>query len=194
MRRRDFIKVTAASGAALIIPPALLHGATVSPRLRDPDVKLLANEALNAARMAGASYADIRINRYRNQSIGTREQRVTNISDNENFGFGIRVIVEGTWGFAASNLVTKDEVANVAKQAVMIARANKVIQREPVQLAAVPAYQDVWKTPMKKNPFDVPIADKVALLLHLNEEALKVNGVSFCSSFMQLANEHKFFA
>ncbi|TAK53994.1 MAG: TldD/PmbA family protein, partial [Bacteroidetes bacterium] len=68
------------------------------------------------------------------------------------------------------------------------------IQKEPVQLAKVPAYQDIWKTPIEQEPFTVPIADKVALLLRINEEALKVKGTSFCSSRMNMAKEHKFFA
>ncbi|HEV8537914.1 MAG TPA: TldD/PmbA family protein [Bacteroidota bacterium] len=194
MKRRDFVKLTAASGAMLMVPRAF--SGTQDPRVKfsDPDLKTLSDEALNAARMSGASYADIRINRYRNQSINTREQRVMNISNNEDYGFGIRVLVDGTWGFAASNNVSKDEVARIANEAVAIARANKVIQREPVQLAPVPAYQDVWKTPIKIDPFEVSIADKVGLLLQINEAALKAQGVSFCSSSMQIANEHKFFA
>lgn len=190
MKRREFVKITAVSGAALMMPVSVLRGGAFS----DPDLKTLADAALNTSRAAGASYADIRINRYLNQSVSTREQRVMNISNNESYGFGVRVVVDGTWGFAASNIVTRDEVARVAKQAVMIARANKIVQREPVQLAPVTAYEETWKTPIMKNPFDVPVADKVALLLQLNAEALKVQGVSFCSSFMQMANEHKFFA
>ncbi|HTK82064.1 MAG TPA: metallopeptidase TldD-related protein [Bacteroidota bacterium] len=194
MKRRDFVKLTAASGAAFILPGSLLSRQAPSPQFSDPDLRVIADEALNSARMSGASYADIRINRYRNQSIATREQRVTNISNNEEYGFGIRVIVEGTWGFAASNIVTKEEVARVAKEAVLIAKANSVIQKEPVKLAPVPSYQDVWKTPIKINPFDIPVSDKVGLLLQLNQEALKTKGVSFCTSSMQIANEQKFFA
>ena len=194
MKRRDFVKLTAASGAALVLPTALLSRQQGTPNFSDPDFKKLADEALNAARRSGASYADIRINRYRNQSVNTREQRVMNVSNNENYGLGIRVLVGGTWGFAASNNVTAAEVALVAQAAVTIAKANKVIQKEPVELAPVPAYQDVWKTPIKVNPFDVSIADKVALLLQINAEALKTKGVSFCSSSMQIAHEHKFYA
>jgi TldD protein len=194
MKRREFVKLTAASGAALLLAPPPLRFQQPATPFSDPDVARLADVALEAARGEGASYADIRINRYRNQSVGTREQRVTNISANESFGFGVRVIVDGTWGFAASNVVTKEEVVKVAKAAVKIARANRGIQKEPVQLAPVPSYNETWKTPVKTNPFDIPVADKVALLLGLNEEAMKVAGVSFCSSFMQVANEHKFFA
>ncbi|MBI4548470.1 MAG: TldD/PmbA family protein [Ignavibacteriae bacterium] len=194
MNRRDFIKIAAASGAMLIVPKPFGHGQDTAPQFSDPDVKKLADEALNTAKMSGASYADIRINRYRNQSISTREKRVISISNNENFGFGIRVLVDSTWGFAASSNVTKDEVARIAKEAVLIAKANRFLQKEPVQLAPVPPYQDVWKTPIKINPFDIPISEKVALLLRINEEALKVKGASFCSSFMQIAMEYKFFA
>ena len=194
MKRREFIKVTATSAAFLFVPRVVSHHRSPAVKFSDPDLKGLADEALNIARMKGASYADIRINRYRNQSISTREQRVTDISNDESYGFGVRVLVAGTWGFAASNRVTKDEVARVAEDAVKIARANKHLQKEPVQLAPEPAYQDVWKTPVKINPFDVPVTDKVGLLLRINEESLKVKGASFCSSWMLMANEHKFFA
>src|SRR5262245_44151337 len=113
MKRRDFVKLTAASGAIILIPSGLIRSRDQS--FSDPCLARLADDTLTAARSAGATYADIRINRYRNQSVATREKRVTNISDNENYGFGIRVIVNGTWGFAASNIVTRDEVAKVAK-------------------------------------------------------------------------------
>src|ERR1041385_630441 len=193
MKRRDFIVLTDASGAALMLPRSLTRGSD-QIKFSDPDFQTLADEALNTAKMKGASYADIRINRYLNQSISTREKRVLNISNDESYGFGVRVLVDGTWGFAASNVVTKDEVSRISGEAVQIAKANKTLQKEPVQLARVPAYQDVWKTPIQSNPFNVPISDKLGLLLRINEEALKVPGASFCSSFMQMANEHKFFA
>jgi TldD protein len=158
------------------------------------DNKALADEALNSAKSLGASYADIRINRYRNQSVSTREKRVQNVSDRENFGFGIRVLVNGTWGFAASNIVTKQEVIRVAGEAVLIAKANAVLQTEPVQLAKVASYRDSWKTPVQIDPFEIPISEKIDLLLELNAEALKVKGASFCSSSMAMAAEQKYFA
>ena len=194
MKRRDFIKLSAASGAVLVLPGALSGYAPpplVSP---DADMKSLADEALTTARMKGASYADIRINRYRNQSISTREDRVQGVSDNESYGFGVRALVDGTWGFAAGNFVTRDEISRVAEQAVAIAKANRILTREPVQLAPVPAYTDTWKTPIVTDPFAVPIEEKVDLLLRINREALSVKGASFCSSFMQIASEHKFYA
>jgi TldD protein len=190
INRRRFVQQMVAIGAATGLRPAtIMSGAPPDSALTD-----LADAALVAAKAAGASYADIRINRYRNQFIFTRDRRVQNIVNTEDYGFGIRVIVDGTWGFASSSLVQKDEVGKVAGQAVAIARANRRVNAEPVRLAPVKAYQDQWNTPVKKNPFDMPIQPKLDLLLQIHEVALKVPGASFVTAFMQFVNEQKFFA
>jgi TldD protein len=201
MRRRDFLMGSLAAGAV-----AACRGGTgpgpAAPRARsappgkfsDPGLVELADLALDTARGAGATYADIRIADYRRQRIETREARVLSIRDGEDRGFGVRVIAKGTWGFAASSVVTRDEVVRVARRAVEIARANSVLQREPVRLAPVRAYVDVWNTPIRKDPFRVPVSEKVETLLAINAEALKVKGVSFAESDMGFVREHKFFA
>ena len=133
--------------------------------------------ALDAAKSAGADYADVRFVRNRNQNVSTREQRVSGVSDNETYGFGVRTLVNGAWGFAASRELTRDEVTRVAKQAVAQARANRAALVRPVVLApARRAANGTWKSPIEIDPFDVPIEDKVALLLAANEAALKVQG------------------
>lgn len=190
MNRRNFVQSMIAFGAVTTVRPStVLFGAPPSAELRD-----LADAALAASKKAGATYADIRINRYRNQFIFTRDRRVQNIVNTEDYGFGVRVIVDGTWGFASSSLVTKDEIARVAAQAVTIARANRKVNAEPVVLAPVEKYDTTWNTPVKKNPFDIPLQPKLDLLLQLNDEALKVPGASFVSASMQFVNEQKFFA
>jgi TldD protein len=188
--RRRFVQSMLALGAVSgARPSTILRAYPPAGELRD-----LADAALSSARRAGASYADIRINRYRNQFIFTRDRRVQNIVNTEDYGFGVRVIAEGTWGFASSSNVTKDEIARVAGQAVTIAKANKAINVEPVQLAPVEAYDATWNTPVVKNPFEMSLQPKLDLLLQINEEALKVQGASFVSAFMQFVNEHKYFA
>ena len=189
--RRGFVQSMLALGAAagarpvevlLAYPPA-------------DELKNLADAGLAAAKQAGASYTDIRINRYRNQFIFTRDRRVQNLVNTSDYGFGLRVIVDGTWGFASSNVVTKDEIARIAAQAVAIARANRKVNAEAVVLAPVDAYPNaVWNTPVKKNPFDMPIQPKLDLLLQINDEALKVQGASFVNAFMQFVHEQKYFA
>lgn len=202
MDRRKFIKVTAATTASMFLaeylPREVLEAKANTVEhfgfMADDDLKSLAEVALGTAKSRGASYADIRINRYLNQSVATREKRVTNLSNSESYGFGVRVLAHGAWGFAASNVVTKDEIKKVTLKALSIAKANSVLQKEPVQLAPVKAYVDTWKTPVKKNPFEVSLAEKVDYLLNLNAEALKVKGASFCSSGMSFVLEDKYFA
>jgi TldD protein len=187
--RRSFVQSMIAFGAAASLRPAGSLFAFEAVELRD-----LADAALDAAKKNGASYADIRINRYNVQFLFTRDRRVQNIVDAEDFGFGIRVIVDGTWGFSSSSVVTKEEIARVAAQAAAIARANRKVNAEPVKLAPVEAYNTTWNTPVAKNPFDLPLQPKLDLLLQIHEEALKVPGASFVSAFMQFVNEHKYFA
>lgn len=200
MHRRDFIKIT---GLSALSAYACSNGATTNkttlpaggkPRFSDPKLKTLADIGLQAARDAGATYADIRIADYRRQNIRTREQRVLGINDSEDRGFGIRVIASGTWGFAASSRIDEQEIVRVARQAVSMAKINSKLQREPVQLAPVGAYEDVWNTPVERDPFTVSLKDKVDLLLEINAKALAVQGVTFCSSRMAFVREHKFFA
>jgi TldD protein len=190
MDRRRFIQSMLALGAAAGLRPCtLVFGSPPSGDLRH-----LADAALAAAKAAGASYADIRINRYHNQFIFTRDRRVENIINTESYGFGVRVIVQGTWGFSSSSTVEKDEIARVAQQAAAIARANKRLNTEPVRLAKVEAYDTTWNTPVEKNPFDMPLAPKLDLLLEIHAEALKVKGASFVFAAMDFVNEQKYFA
>ncbi|PSL46227.1 TldD protein [Chitinophaga niastensis] len=185
---------------ALVMPNLTAFGNTVDPSrfLNDGiDVKLkkqLADVALNAARAKGATYADVRIGRYLNQFIVTRETRVQNIANAESFGVGIRVIANGCWGFAATNNVTKEEIAKAAERAVAVAKANSRVVTAPVQLAAQQGYGEVtWKTPIQQNTFTVPVKDKVDLLLSVNDAALK-GGANFVNSAILAINEQKYFA
>ncbi len=120
--------------------------------LESVDVKIkkeLADVALNAAKSNGASYADVRIGRYLNQFVVTRENKVLNVANTESYGIGIRVIANGCWGFAATNDVTKEGMAKTALRAVAVAKANAKIGSAPVQLAPQKGYGEVsWKTPL----------------------------------------------
>ena len=156
--------------------------------------KQLADIALNAARSKGATYADVRIGRYRNQFIITREDKVLNTVDTESYGIGIRVIAGGSWGFAATDKLDHDGIAQAAELAVSIARENSRLQKEPVQLAPQKGYGEVsWKTPILKNGFEVPIKEKAELLLNVNAAAMKA-GATFVNSALFLVNEQKYFA
>jgi TldD protein len=194
--RREFLRLTGVGMGALVVPvfgrSTPLFGA-VAP-LGAADKKILADVALNTARGKGATYADVRIGRYLNQFVFTREDKVQNIVNTESFGAGVRVIADGTWGFSATSDVTKDGIARAAERAVEVAKANAKFQVEPVQLAPVKGAGEVsWRTPMEKSWVDVSIQEKVDLLLGVNAAAQK-NGASFVNSFLFLVNEQKYFA
>jgi TldD protein len=193
--RRDFIKTTAATAAALTAPPLSLNPLTSAQTLvaptADPLVLELANEALNAARSAGASYADVRIGRYRRQYITTRERRVGSVSDDESYGLGIRTLVDGCWGFAATSVFTRTGVQKATGDAVALSRAARTVQRRPVELAPVSPVSGTWITPVQRDPVDIPLEEKIALLLRANEAALKVKDVRFVSSSLAVLREVK---
>ena len=198
LKRREFVKLTGLGLAAMSVP-VLSYGNSVplsyvAPPLDRAKHKKLADKALESATSAGASYADIRIGRYRNQYVFTREDRVQNIVNTESYGLGIRVIVDGTWGFAATNKVDDDGIATAAKQAVAIAKANSILQTDPVELVPVAAHGEVnWKTPVKKNALEIPVEEKVDLLLSANAAALE-NGAKYINSSLFMVNEQKYFA
>jgi TldD protein len=191
--RRDFIKTTAATAAALATDPFHLQPAaqTLTAPSADPLVIELANEALNAARSGGASYADVRVWRYRRQTIQTRERQVSAVADDESYGIGIRTLVNGCWGFAATSTMTRTGVQNAAREALTLSRAAATVQRRRVELAPSAPATGTWMTPVKRDPVDVPLEEKIALLLRANEAALKVKNVRFVSSGLRLLREVK---
>ncbi|WP_285543177.1 TldD/PmbA family protein [Dyadobacter frigoris] len=201
MNRRDFMQATGLGAGSLMLSQIPVFGrqvpveALLVPGLDISIKKRLADAALNAAKSKGASYADVRIGRYLNQFIITREDKVQNISNTESYGVGVRVIVNGCWGFAAvGEAKTEAELASVAEEAVAMAKANALLSDEPVQLAPQKGFGEVsWKTPIVKNAFEISIKEKVDLLMAVNGAALS-NGASFVNSQFFLVNEQKYFA
>lgn len=187
-------------GAGALMMPVPMMGQPIamedllSPGLDVLEKKRLADIALNTAKSMGASYADSRIGRYLNQYIFTREDKVQNVVNTESFGIGIRVIANGTWGFASTNDVSPDGIKKATEQAIAIARANSKIQKEPVVLAPVESYGEVsWKTPIVKNAMEVPISEKADLLLAANAAAME-NGANYVNTALFMVNEQKYFA
>jgi TldD protein len=196
LTRRHFLATSAALAGKLFSAPQ-------DSRTPSPDLEKLADAALREARKHKAGYCDIRIVRLRDQRIGVRLSpergtgktlAVPNVSEDSSFGFGVRVIVNGAWGFAASPIVTAEEIARITGEAVIIAKANASIQPKPVQLAPAKAYRDRWQTPHDKDPLTVPIAEKFDLLRRTAEEVKKNARVFSGAATLNLRSEDKYFA
>jgi len=192
--RRDFIKTAGLTLGAITLPSWVYEAEAETLLQIEVNKNKLADIALSLAKKLGASYADIRINRYRLESISTREKQVQNVQRGQNFGFGVRVLVKGTWGFAASPNVTEEEVRRATTEAIEIAKANSVFQRKPITLVPAPKVTTSWKSSFTKDPFNVPVDDKIQFLLKLNEAALSIKDVRFINSSMAWVNEQKFLA
>ncbi|MEK7857092.1 MAG: DNA gyrase modulator, partial [Acidobacteriota bacterium] len=192
--RRDFIRTAGVALGAASLPSWVYTAHASTPAFAEINKDALAEVALATAKKLGASYADIRINRYRLEAVSTRERQVQNLSSGQNFGFGVRVLVNGTWGFAASPILTAEEVKRITTEAAAIAKANSAITRKKIELVPTPKVVTNWKSSFERDPFDVPAEEKVTMLLRINEAALGVKGISFVTSAIASVNEQKYLA
>jgi TldD protein len=153
----------------------------------------LAARALDTASSRGADYADIRFENVRSERIEARNGVVATLSDTSSRGYGIRALVSGAWGFAASSDVTDAGVDRAAARAVEIAKAGAAIARNRLGYAPPKPYTDTFATPVKRDPHDVPLGERVKLLLDA-EKALHVSPlIRVGRAWMDLWNTEKFF-
>jgi TldD protein len=157
-------------------------------------LKTLTNRALNLAQMQGATYADVRIIRRQTQDIRVKNGVVEALSDNESQGFGVRVIVDGAWGFASSALLIPGEVDRVTTLAVQIARASALFKIQDVDLGPPVAHVGTFRNPVQINPWDVSLEQKIDLLLEADEGLRATPGVMVASSNLLFWREDKTFA
>ncbi|MFI5254455.1 MAG: TldD/PmbA family protein [Candidatus Limnocylindrales bacterium] len=154
----------------------------------------LSQRALDTAVQRGAAYADVRVVRRSEESITVKAGRVDALSLGDSEGFGVRVLVDGAWGFAASSVTTMAEADRVAAQAVRIARASAVAQRHPVVLDDRPPARGTYRTPCAVDPFSVPIEEKVGHLVAAEAAMTRVPGIAFAEASYFGQREWKWFA
>lgn len=125
----------------------------------------LLTAALDAATSSGVQFADARAVELTTESISVRGTTVEGLDRSESVGFGVRVLADGAWGYAASAKLDPQEAARIARTAVEVARASALVQSTPVELVEEPAHTASWSTPFEKDPFAISLEDKVGLLV-----------------------------
>ena len=154
----------------------------------------LASIALSEAKKLGATYADIRLITTEQEIITVRNGSIGSLDSSMSEGFGVRVICNGAWGFAASPLTEEAEVKRVTALAVEIARASSRAKEKDVVLALEPPAQETWTTPFVEDPFKVPMGEKLDLLFAVDEILRKSHRIQVAESNMQFVREHSILA
>src|SRR5215469_9327104 len=157
-------------------------------------MKHIANWALDAAKVRGASYADVRVIAQRGRALGTKNGKVGSASDSESVGMNVRVVADGAWGFAASSELGRGVVEATAMRAVEIARASARVKKGDVQLAPETPAVAEWSTPYKIDPFTVSVEQNIELLMKIDAELRSVSGTTLAEANLNFNREEQWFA
>lgn len=192
LSRRTFLTSTGLAAASVIASRAGVseaRGLVVEPLLL-----AVIDAALSTAKAGGATYADVRVHRRREETVSVRDDHPAGTADSERYGVGVRVLKDGAWGFASTARVEPGEVKRAAQTALAIATANAPLRTKPIELAPNPAHVDVWQTPLEKDPFKIPVADKLDLLLEISRTLRKQKVTSYSQASLSTRLEWKLFA
>jgi len=157
-------------------------------------MKHLIQNVLDIAKIKGVSYADIRIVRRQNEEIEVKNGKVEALIHDEDFGFGIRVLFQGAWGFACSPNVTKREMEAVFGKALKIAKASTKVKGIEIRLSSSSPVTDQYRTPVSIDPFEITPETKLSLLLHADETIRRNKKVKISEAFMGSYKTEKIFA
>lgn len=155
----------------------------------------LADAALSAARVAGADYADMRLHSIATEVVQLRDGELESAIVDREMGLAVRVIVDGTWGFASHSGLSVEVAAHTARRAVAVARALRALNAERIELAPEPVYDDVsWVSSYQIDPFTVSGADKAGVLADYSARLLAADGVDHVSAMVDAVKEQTFYA
>jgi TldD protein len=155
----------------------------------------LADAALTVATAAGASYAALRIHRISTEIVQLRDGELETSVLSREIGLAVRLVVDGTWGFASHAELTPDVAADTARRAVQVARTLGQLNADRMELADEPVYADAeWVSSYAVDPFDVPTADKIAVLVEYSRRLLAADGVDHVSAGVTAVKEQTFYA
>ncbi|MDX6286565.1 MAG: TldD protein [Frankiales bacterium] len=166
----------------------------------DPDflalpLRPLAEAAIARARDGGAGHVDFRLERIRSQRMRLRDDNLEMSLHGEDIGLAVRVVHDGTWGFASGVDLSVDAAVHLAEQAIDVARVCRPANIEPVELADEPVHGDVtFVSAYDIDPFTVPDRDKEELLREYNDRLLAADGVQHADALVACVLENKFYA
>jgi len=167
----------------------------IDPAFTSLPLRRLADAALQRAKDFSVEHADFRLERIRTQDISLRDAALQGASDHEQLGFAVRVVLDGTWGFASTDVLNKESAVRAAEEAVRVAQIARPINSERIELAPEPVHDDrTWVSAYEVDPFTIPLADKVALLAQWSEDLLRHPVVAHVTAGLRQVFENKYYA
>jgi TldD protein len=167
----------------------------VDPEFLALPLRQLADAALSRARELGVEHADVRVERIRTAGLHLHDAALETSYDDDERGLSVRVVHDGTWGFAGGAVITAAAAAALADEAVAIAKASRPVNTERVELAPEPAYGDLtWVSSYDIDPFDVAEAERVGLLQEWSRRLLAAGAVRHADASLRQVKENKFYA
>src|SRR5688500_12264648 len=203
--RREFTRAVGLGTLGLSLAPSILYGRqspTAPSPVKDPKYRNWSEDALREAKRLGCTYADIRFTQNRSNGIAVRNGQLATsgnigfgqFGDEDTYGFGVRVIHSGVWGFSSSPLVTPEEIKRIVGIATEVAKASAMSKKFDVRLAPVKVHDTFWQTAIKVDPWNVPLADKIAVLVDATTRMRKTTDVMSANAAANLKYEWKFLA
>lgn len=152
----------------------------------------LCKKAIEIADKNKADFGDIRIIEKRKQELSVKNGEIGDFDDSTTLGFGIRILLNGAWGFASSDIMTTKEIEKTTLLAINIAKASSLLKEKKVLLAPEPAYKDIWQTPFIIDPFEVSVEDKFSLLFKIDSILRKNPAIKTAISSINFTREHQY--
>jgi len=156
-------------------------------------MQAFALNTLDLAVQQGATYADVRLVQRQTESASVKNSQPDRVITAKDAGFGVRILLDGAWGFAASSELTSQSAELTVKRALNIAQASAQVQMEPLILPSRPGEEGTYATDFAQDPFAYPLQDRLALLIDCSEAMQRRSAVHVAQAHMNLFREHKWF-
>ncbi|MCK4234204.1 TldD/PmbA family protein [candidate division WOR-3 bacterium] len=157
-------------------------------------MKDFAKKVIGFLKSKKVDYGDVRVVKNKEETLRVKNEKTETAFSEESLGFGVRVIVNGAWGFASSSRLTKREIESVVKNAIEIAKGSSLAKKADVRLTKEKIYVDTYKTPYKMDPFSISLKEKIGLLLSISEKMKKFKEISLRESNLRFYSDKKVFA
>jgi TldD protein len=149
--------------------------------------------ALDVLEGAGAGYGDLRFVRLQSEFVEIKDGVVGEIQRKFSSGVGVRVLIDGAWGFASTSEPSRKRIQKVAEEAISHARASKLVLKNPAKLVPEERHVAEWRTPYRIDPFKVSLEEKLKILFEIDKVLRSVKKIATARAFFHFIKKEQIF-